>query len=183
MKIADLHRMQHVSRWHIVPMIREQTVASHSAMVAILAFSFAKILGHELTVNDIMYALTHDAGEIVVGDRPPTPKSLTGYGSDSHKAAEVRVRAALGVTSSPSNEISACIIKLADLVDAARWSTENAYTPHGKRVAQVLRRKVSEFPLSVLIDEFGSTVVTTLVDEVSVYKLGGEDRVTLESYP
>ena len=64
-------------RYHTWPVIREQNVAEHGAIVAILCSWLADIDDVELTANLAMAAVTHDWAEHVFGDMPaPTKRGL-----------------------------------------------------------------------------------------------------------
>ena len=71
--LSDLARSGHVTRWHSVRTLREQTLAEHHYMVAMIANKLAKdILGASISDSDrlqlLEYALWHDMPEIIMGD-------------------------------------------------------------------------------------------------------------------
>ncbi len=71
--MRDIARSGHVTRWHSVRTARDQTLAEHSYMVAMISREIAKqVYGKKLTCDDMLllleYSLTHDSAEILVSD-------------------------------------------------------------------------------------------------------------------
>lgn len=70
----DILAMQHVRRWHMVRVRRDQTLAEHSATVAMYALQLAYLwrpaeaVGLAGAILDL--ALTHDSHEVEYGDTP-----------------------------------------------------------------------------------------------------------------
>ncbi len=87
----DILAMQHLRRWHMVRVRREQTLAEHSGTVAMLAFKLARLwqpgLGWVEHAILLDRALAHDAHEVEYGDMPGIVKRvLPDY--DEKSAAE-----------------------------------------------------------------------------------------------
>ena len=81
MRINDLLKLATVRRWHIVDIIKEQSVAEHSALVGYLAL---EVIRRSQTVDDqhmigaLWWAMFHDAHEAVLGDPPGNLKGCPG---------------------------------------------------------------------------------------------------------
>lgn len=116
LSLADIGRTQHVKRWHIVDMIKDQSVAEHSYMVAMIAANIAHKTGYSDLIQNqaITMALIHDATEGITGDVPSPVKGwVSGYselekkldpcGTDFRDAAQQLVHR---------------IVKMADLIEA-----------------------------------------------------------------
>lgn len=69
--MVDLLSYANTKRYHCVPIIGEQTVAAHSARVALLA---NQIMGGEASAQLLWVCLTHDLAECVTGDVPAPAK-------------------------------------------------------------------------------------------------------------
>jgi 5'-deoxynucleotidase YfbR-like HD superfamily hydrolase len=79
-----------VTRWHTIPSLRPQTVASHSWGVAMMAMSlFDGKMEDKLLLVEA--ALEHDLAEKVIGDIPRPSRD------DSHKILEEQVAVRLGI--------------------------------------------------------------------------------------
>lgn len=68
--LVDLRRLGTTKRWSVVHVTREQTVAEHSYMVAMLALRLAEALKlpPETKLKVLTYAMLHDADEAWTGD-------------------------------------------------------------------------------------------------------------------
>ena len=72
-------RAREVSRWHIVPTTRPQTLADHSYAVACVARRLLHVLGRpDLVPQAVELALDHDIAEVVFGDVPAPAKGAAG---------------------------------------------------------------------------------------------------------
>ena len=69
--VSEIMGLQRVKRWHTRDTSQPQTLASHSASVALLALMVGgPDLPHELRFPTVMLGLSHDAHEIIGGDNP-----------------------------------------------------------------------------------------------------------------
>ena len=78
--IADKLRALDIIRWNMVPLQRQQSLAEHTFMVAMVAEHIANELG--ITTGAVIrLALYHDLEEVMTGDIPaPTKRALENTG-------------------------------------------------------------------------------------------------------
>jgi hypothetical protein len=117
--IETVIRFGEVSRWHMIRTDRRQTLAEHSANVALLAMYLAR------TAPDMYFgsgdsiaaaALTHDIEEVFTGDIPtPVKRYLTGL-SELEKALRPEAMYPVQVTDRARE-----LIKVCDLADTLRF--------------------------------------------------------------
>lgn len=121
--VETVMRLQAVKRWHMIDTTRMQTLAEHSANVALLAYGIAESANSVTPVNffgsGIMVAalgLHHDLGEVFVGDIPShTKKRLLGV-----EELEESVLPELW-QQLPCTIDQTLLIKLCDLADGIRF--------------------------------------------------------------
>lgn len=150
LKLADYGRSGHVTRWHSVRTARDQTLAEHHYMVAILSLEMARrILGEALSCDMTMalleYALKHDAAELLMGDMPTPVKRrmeaiLDGQRNpldviEAESAPEV-IAAKKAIAGTPLERI----VKLADIIDALHFISIEGRTGHSRAVTGKLHR-------------------------------------------
>lgn len=70
LSITDRLRLQSVKRWHIVPTVKEQTVADHVYGVMQLGCWMARELGLDVLDQFFVELLDHDIEEVITGDVP-----------------------------------------------------------------------------------------------------------------
>jgi 5'-deoxynucleotidase YfbR-like HD superfamily hydrolase len=121
--LETIMRLQAVKRWHMLDTTRQQTLAEHSANVAMLAFLIAA------TAPEMYFgpaaglaarALIHDLDEVFSGDIPTPTKD---YGSMRKTIKELEKRLVprvfeLYLDSAPDHDL---LIKLCDLADGIRF--------------------------------------------------------------
>lgn len=117
--IEAVQRMQAVKRWHMIDTTRQQTLAEHSANVALLAWYIATTApGMHFGPSDRIasVALRHDLAEVFTGDIPSHSKRhLTGL-----KELEKAVLPFVFESDDVSPDIH-LLIKLCDLADGIRF--------------------------------------------------------------
>lgn len=93
MKINELMRLQDISRWSMINVTRQQSVAEHSFNVSVLAQAIldrANKMSEESTFNSQyigIIAMLHDAVESVTGDIPtPAKQRMKQLGFDFNEA-------------------------------------------------------------------------------------------------
>lgn len=116
--IETVMRLHSVKRWHMIDTTRQQTLAEHSANVALLAMMIAVTspIFHFATGSVIAtYALMHDIPEAFTGDVPThTKRHLTGLEELERSVTHDIFR--LGV-----RENDKALVKLCDLADGIRF--------------------------------------------------------------
>jgi hypothetical protein len=116
--IETVMRMHSVKRWHMIDTTRQQTLAEHSANVALLAFLIAKTAPINFFDDSSMIALaglTHDTAEAFTGDIPShTKRHLTGIEELEHTVSAIEF---------DTEQTSATygLVKLCDLADGIRF--------------------------------------------------------------
>ena len=112
-------RFQAVKRWHMIEATRIQTLAEHSAAVALLAFYIARTAPGMFTFgpaeNVAAQALLHDLPEVFTGDVP----SHTKRHLDGIEELEQKVLPALFRTE--PDAATKLLIKICDLADGIRF--------------------------------------------------------------
>jgi 5'-deoxynucleotidase len=153
MKLNEQMRAQHVKRWGIVQVAREQTIAEHMYGVAVIAGDLALKMNWEglgsaeRQLELLRWALTHDLIEVFTGDLASPFKSqakmLNGAfieqveGMMSPWYTTRRRRA-----TDPEVEM---IVKLADMIEALSFLTDNGLGQHAtKQVDGDIRLRLTE---------------------------------------
>ena len=126
MKIQDLMLAQDIKRWTIVRTIKEQSLAEHSFNVTMIARAICKELGVDDT-NVTKYALDHDLDEILTGDIPTPAKSRLKINTTYE-----------GGSRSNCNSEEVSIVKLADMIEAIAFITDNQVGRHAHVVGNEL---------------------------------------------
>lgn len=116
-------RFHSVKRWHMIDTTRQQTLAEHSANVALLVYHISSQCPHMYfgpSGHAATYALLHDLPEVYTGDIPSHTKGFI----DGIAELEVAVtpdymvpKSTVGVTSHGLNALT----KLCDLADGIRF--------------------------------------------------------------
>lgn len=118
-------RVHAVKRWHMIDTTRTQTLAEHSANVALLSYVIAYKIGSPTFLQPLtigMLALFHDLGETVIGDIPTHTKKALGKARDHIDALESSVLPSMfqiGPVDIP--DPWRLLIKCADLADGIRF--------------------------------------------------------------
>jgi hypothetical protein len=115
-------RLQAVKRWHMIETSRTQTLAEHSANVALLVFAIARTTpgAYFRTELSTIIALMHDLGESFLGDVPTPTKRL--MGRDKMNGLELQVLpSCFSQVVSSGSEREALLIKICDLADGIRF--------------------------------------------------------------
>ncbi|MFH7321409.1 YfbR-like 5'-deoxynucleotidase [Desulfurivibrio sp. D14AmB] len=163
--MRDIARSGHVTRWHSVRTGRDQTLAEHHYMVAMIVNHLAgRIFGDGITPDQRLtlmeYALWHDAPELLMGDLPSPLKRRVEQlcPGSANPLAQIEQQIAPGIVSLreklqefPPGMI---LIKLADLMDGVHFISQEGIGHHAKQVCLQLRaqfidtvnRAVGEYP-------------------------------------
>lgn len=134
MNLGELMRIGDVKRWHTVRTALDQTLADHSARVALIALQLYWYHTGRTDNADIAALLTtallHDAAEVHLGDPPPAGKTTM------YMAAEIALLSGLSplFKGGVQNYELKSIVKVADRIEAWLWIRENAVGKHSLRV-------------------------------------------------
>jgi 5'-deoxynucleotidase YfbR-like HD superfamily hydrolase len=146
MKINDILRASGVTRWHIVRMVRPQSLAEHTFDVVMVARAIAKIAGMD-DAEITKAALLHDLDEIVTGDIPtPTKVRARNNGwelNDLYKSITKREL-------SPDESL---VVRLADKLADLYWLWLHAVGPHANQVYESMAEHYNEFVRSESIPD------------------------------
>jgi hypothetical protein len=116
--VETVMRMHSVKRWHMIDTTRQQTLAEHSANVAMLIMLIASTAPMFTFGNPAMLAaaaLVHDIPECFTGDIPTlTKRSLQGLESLEDKVTPAVFKMELAGD-------SAALLKMCDLADGIRF--------------------------------------------------------------
>lgn len=118
--IEAVQRMQAVKRWHMIDTTRQQTLAEHSANVALLSWYIATtspgmFFGPGDRIASV--ALRHDLAEVFTGDIPSHSKRhLKGL-----NRLEAATLPSVYISGSDIDEDGGLLIKLCDLADGIRF--------------------------------------------------------------
>ncbi len=116
--VETVMRLHSVKRWHMIDTTRVQTLAEHSANVALLAMAIARTapLGFfDTFVAVAAYGLCHDVAESFTGDIPThTKRELNGVA----ELEAVVTHCAFDVDVNPHTKM---LVKLCDLADGIRF--------------------------------------------------------------
>lgn len=150
----DFARIGHIKRWHNVNTIREQTVAEHCFMVAMIALE----LNHHLRMVPgtnptadlpimLMGALFHDAPETAAGDSPTPAKRLLvtiSKDPDLFKKLDEELMPVLPYIGGKVPLWVERVIEMADSIEAAHWIRDNGAGYHAEVVKSGVRRRMED---------------------------------------
>jgi len=91
---AFISRMKYINRWGLMRSIKEENVSEHSLDVAVIAHALAIIQKKRLNMNTdlyktVLYAIYHDASEILTGDLPTPVKYFNPAINKAYKKVEM----------------------------------------------------------------------------------------------
>ena len=94
---ALISRMRYISRWGLMRSTVPENIQEHSHMVAVLAHALAVIRNEKFGGNAdankcAVYALYHDAPEILTGDLPTPVKDYNPEIKEAYKALGITYR-------------------------------------------------------------------------------------------
>ena len=128
-------RLQSITRWHMIEMIRPQSVAEHSANVALLAMYIADtspVFYFDPGTTVAAAALTHDMGEALIGDVAAHVKKALGG------IKQIEDEVIHPVFRIPVNTDTQVLIKLCDIADCVRYAHRHSVDHFGKNAMQAL---------------------------------------------
>lgn len=153
MKITDIQRAAWVKRWGIVRTMREQNIAEHSFMVAMIAEEICNRIGWEFNEGGAMHgmrgyevlrwALWHDLAEVFTGDIP-TPMKLKIKESNPELLQQIEDEFAPEVKAlrERTNPMWVDIVKIADYVEAIAFLDREAGNKEAVAVKELLTHQM-----------------------------------------
>ncbi len=123
LSLPDIYRAQHVKRWHIIHTSRQQTVAEHSHMVAMISLHIVAAIGEEHfddkdKLDILQWSLIHDLPEVIIGDAVSPVKRMAKEKFDElEKQVDPKLKK---YEISISGDIKA-VVKIADYIDALKY--------------------------------------------------------------
>lgn len=120
--LETVMRFHAVKRWHMIDTTRQQTVAEHSANVAMLSSLIARsapINWFQTATVVAFLALCHDIGETFAGDMPGHVKIM--FPQLHEEIAQVESKVTHSCFRHPSDPNTDALIKLCDLADGIRF--------------------------------------------------------------
>lgn len=145
LNMQDIARSGHVTRWRSVRCARNQTLAEHHYLVAMIARELMRrILGDSLPAETrllvLEYALTHDAPELLMGDLPsPLKRRIAEVAGEADPLARIEREIAPEIAelkAALQGSALAFIVKLADLMDGCLFIREEGIGRHAALVAE-----------------------------------------------
>lgn len=143
-------RAGHVTRWHIVRTLRQQSLAEHLwRTYQIVKYLYPTIVRQPESIEFFEcceYALHHDITEVLVGDIPtPTKRRIEGddpmylkrIDEDLDSDFSTMYRGAKGAR-------TMYIVKLADLIDGCIFLAHEGHGPHAGDVQDRLERRLEQ---------------------------------------
>ncbi|QGU32597.1 YfbR-like 5'-deoxynucleotidase [Thermochromatium tepidum] len=157
LNMQDIARSGHVTRWHSVRCARNQTLAEHHYLVAMIAREllrrlFGPDLSAETRLRVLEYALIHDTPELLMGDLPsPLKQRIAEIAGERNPITRIEgelspelIEYRRALAGSPLAEI----VKIADLMDACLFIREEGIGRHAALVADkceaLLRQRIQD---------------------------------------
>jgi 5'-deoxynucleotidase len=146
--LQDISRSGHVTRWHSVRTLRNQTLAEHHYMVSMLVNKMAKEIPSEPLSDSerlllLEYAMWHDTPELLMGDlASPLKRRIEEISGENNPIEAIENEIAPWLTNlrgkintKPELYI---IFKLADMMDAIIFISQEGVGGHSKAVQKKL---------------------------------------------
>lgn len=136
-RLLDLLALSVVSRWVIVPRLKEQSVADHTFRVVVIARELADSLGVVLDADDYWYLITHDGAESRSGDiSSPFKAQLPNLSAIENTACPWMTE----VTWPHSHKLA--LFKTADLVEALTFIRAWGRTTHAEAIGNKIYNEI-----------------------------------------
>lgn len=165
--VEAVMRLHSVKRWHMIDTTRVQTLAEHSANVALLAYYIARTcprmyFGPAQAVA--VCALTHDLPEVFTGDIPThTKPALSGLAELEEQIVPREFRNAA------SHDMTT-LVKICDLADGIRFIRLHGVDVTAKHARAGLEAQMEKLLVSVLVSlGWPSDVVGYVIDICNFY--------------
>jgi len=97
---AFISRVKYINRWGLMRSTKEENVSEHSLDVAVIAHALTIIQKNRLNINTdpyktVLYAIYHDASEILTGDMPTPVKYFNPSIKTAYKEVELSANKSL----------------------------------------------------------------------------------------
>lgn len=154
--LKDKMRAAHVKRWHIVRTMREQNIAEHSFVVMLIAMDILKRSGNdpdqrgaihgELGYDTLRWAMWHDLMEIRTGDiATPTKRRIDSLAPDLLASIEAEFSPEYAKISADTTKTVRMVVKLADMIEAVAFISEEGVGSHAGEVREYLRESLADY--------------------------------------
>jgi len=156
MKFQDKCRMGQVTRFHMVRTYREQTMAEHCYLVAVIAEELAKAVMIPETGNVIKLALMHDRHEVITGDIPTPFKKDIDKNSDYNFLELVeKVDPNYMLLRRDMSLSELVVVEMADMIEAVIFLEKEGIDSHASRVRQYIFDKLWDL-IEIMDNKHGS---------------------------
>jgi 5'-deoxynucleotidase YfbR-like HD superfamily hydrolase len=156
MNISDVKRATWVKRWTIVRTLREQNIAEHSFMVAMIAMELTKRIGFPadeggglqgaLEGELLRWALWHDMAEVFTGDIPtPTKIRLKCAVGDALDGIEDLVAPEVAEIKKSTSDHVIRVVKVADYLEAISFLQDNGGNDDAAEVKHTLMGQLAAY--------------------------------------
>lgn len=140
-----------VERYHAQPDVPAQSTAEHMWGVAILMLKF---YGRDLSMKLLAAALTHDCGEVGIGDVPSPTKRASPEVKETFDRLEEEMLIKLGVNwVGTLSEEETIALKICDVLEGLHYVTRKLRVPN-MRVAKAWAEYAATLPLNVAQKKF-----------------------------
>lgn len=164
-------RSGHVKRWHMVRVLREQTLAEHLMLVQIVALEAADRLLAAVPLTDpkafrmdvMEWSMWHDMPEVVTGDISTPMKRFMAHNGvpELLHTIEKQVDGRFSVLDRTTSEVVKLIVKFADLYEAIHFLH---WEGHGPRATEIERELIGR-----MVDHIRHTSDVMLVELASIF--------------
>lgn len=152
LQLSDLTKCAHVTRWHSVRTLRDQTLSEHHFVVSRIASNLAKNIVPGIDIESLYYlneyAMLHDAPEILLGDINSRCKhylsQIVGDAENPLDVLEEQVAPWLPVLKKKLKPELLHIVKIADLYDALLFISVEGLGKHAESVVELLKKMISD---------------------------------------
>ncbi len=139
-RLNDLLALSHVPRWSIISHARPQSVADHTFRVMVIATELSSRLNVPLHMQDLLYALEHDAHESWTADIPaPMKAKIENFGF-----LLGGIRDWMKKGPHPTGYDQHNLIKLADKIEAYTFITKNGEGMQAHRVSEAMEAMLDD---------------------------------------
>jgi len=147
LSLKDLSRAGHVTRWHTVRTVRQQTLAEHLYLVTVVAQAMLEKISSASPSNSdrwklASWTLRHDSPELVLGDIPTPMKHLIRTYAERDVISDIEADICADFQRAKDRIEStylARVAKLADLADAISFIAAEGTNDHAQVIEQKTR--------------------------------------------